>query len=94
MDQDRKGLPGKVREITRAIVRESGMDLERAIPAAVNRVKTGRQGQQGAIRALAEWQALKARAAARRGGKGVAASQVMSAADARVLEPACRWVGR
>lgn len=78
VDMDKKGLPKYIEDIALAIIRGSGMPRERAIPIAINRVKRWAAGLDNvkpdtiskAIKALAEWEALKARAKARRLKKG------------------------
>lgn len=67
-------LPGYVREIARALERERGMTLSRAIATAISRIKVWAAGggdvdadtRAKAVAALAQWEALKAKNAARR----------------------------
>ncbi len=67
------GLPPYVREVARAIEREQGMPLERAIPIAIGRIKKWARGggdvtaatRAKAAAALAEWEALKAKSGAK-----------------------------
>lgn len=68
------GLPRYIEDIAIAIMRSTGYPRERAIPIAINRVKRWAKGLDGvnadtqakAIKALAEWEAMKAKAKAKR----------------------------
>lgn len=66
-------LPGYIREIARALERDHGMPLSRAIPTAISRVKRWARGggnvkadtRAKAAKAVAQWEALKAKNKAR-----------------------------
>lgn len=66
-------LPGYFREVARAIEREQGLPLDRAIPIAIGRIKKWARGGGGvkadtvakAAAAVAQWEALKAKNAAK-----------------------------
>ena len=68
------GLPKYIEEIALALIRDHGMTRERAIATAVNRVKKWASGvgdvkadtRAKAAAAVVQWQALKAKAAAKR----------------------------
>jgi len=68
------GLPNYICHIARALHREKGMPVSRSIAIAVGRVKAWAAGggdvdadtRAKAAKAVAEWEALKAKAAARR----------------------------
>jgi HK97 family phage prohead protease len=68
-------LPGYVREVARSIHEKRGIPLENAIPIAIAQIKKWAAGGDGvnadtrakAAKALAQWEALKARNAARSG---------------------------
>lgn len=74
VDKDKKGLPRYIREIARALERD-GMPLSRAIPVAISRVRKWSRGGDNvnadtvakSLKALSEWEALKARNRARKG---------------------------
>jgi hypothetical protein len=63
-------LPGYIREVARAIEREQGLALDRAIPIAIGRIKKWARGggdvtaetRAKAATAVAAWEALKAKA--------------------------------
>ena len=67
-------LPKYIEDVAIGIMKGSGMPRERAIPIAISRIKKWAAGldnikadtQAKAIKALAEWEALKAKAAAKR----------------------------
>lgn len=71
------GLPRYIERIALALIRERGMSRERAIATAINRVKKWAAGggdvnadtRAKAVKALAEWEALKARNKARMAAK-------------------------
>lgn len=68
------GLPRYIEDIALAIMRSSGYPRERAIPIAISRVKRWAAGLDGvnadtqakAIKALAQWEKMKASAKAKR----------------------------
>ena len=67
------GLPKYIERVALGIMKGTGMPRERAIPIAISRIKVWATGkgvnadtQAKAIKALAEWEKLKAKAAARR----------------------------
>ena len=67
------GLPKYIERVALGIMKGTGMPRERAIPIAISRIKVWATGkgvnadtQARAIKALAEWEKLKAKAAARR----------------------------
>lgn len=67
------GLPRYIEKVAIGIMKGTGMPRERAIPIAISRIKVWATGkgvnadtQAKAIKALAEWEKLKAKAAARR----------------------------
>lgn len=67
------GLPRYIERVAIGIMKGSGLPRERAIPIAISRIKVWATGkgvnadtQARAIKALAEWEKLKAKAAARR----------------------------
>ena len=63
------GLPKYIEDIALALIRDHGYKRERAIPVAINRVRMWAAGGEGvkadtkvkAAKALAQWQALKAK---------------------------------
>ena len=71
------GLPPYLEKITIGIMKGTGYPRERAIPIAISRIKVWARGGGGvnadtvakAAAALAAWEALKAKAAARRARK-------------------------
>ena len=70
------GLPRYIERVAIGIMKGSGLPRERAIPIAISRIKVWATGkgvnadtQARAIKALAEWEKLKAKAAARRARK-------------------------
>ena len=70
------GLPRYIEKVAIGIMKGSGLPRERAIPIAISRIKVWATGkgvnadtQARAIKALAEWEKLKAKAAARRARK-------------------------
>ena len=70
------GLPKYIERVALGIMKGSGLPRERAIPIAISRIKVWATGkgvnadtQARAIKALAEWEKLKAKAAARRARK-------------------------
>ena len=71
------GLPNFVEKIALGIMKGTGYPRERAIPIAISRIKVWARGGGGvnadtvakAAAALAAWEALKAKAAARRARK-------------------------
>ena len=67
------GLPKYIERVALGIMKGSGLPRERAIPIAISRIKVWATGkgvnadtQARAIKALAEWEKLKLKAAARR----------------------------
>lgn len=67
------GLPRYIEKVALGIMKGTGMPRERAIPIAISRIKVWATGkgvnadtQAKAIKALAEWEKLKVKAAARR----------------------------
>lgn len=91
------GLPSFICEIARAIKR-SGKSTSQAIAIAVSRVKVWASGkgvnkdtQAKAAKAVAEWEAKKAKSHAKSGGKKVAATAVVSdIPDAELIRLAAR----
>ena len=71
------GLPNYIEKISLGIMKGTGYPRERAIPIAISRIKVWARGGGGvnadtvakAAAALAAWEALKAKAAARRARK-------------------------
>ncbi len=95
------GLPPFVREVVRELIKQ-GMTKQHAVATALSRIKAwAATGNPKAAAALADWEKTRARNRAQQAGTGVAAGNpgpvmsaaVMSAADARVLELACRRAG-
>ena len=72
------GLPDYIETVAIGIMKGTGYPRERAIPIAISRIKRWAAGLDGAkadtiaksAKALAEWEKLKAKAAARRARKG------------------------
>ena len=72
------GLPDYIETVAIGIMKGTGYPRERAIPIAISRIKRWAAGLDGvkadtiakASKALAEWEKLKAKAAARRARKG------------------------
>ena len=68
------GLPRYIEQVALGIIRGTGKPREQAIPIAINRIKRWAAGLDGvksdtiakSIAALAQWQALKAKAKAKR----------------------------
>lgn len=87
--QETGDLPAYVREIARSVEKD-GKTLEQAIPIAISRIKVWAAGggnvtpktQAKAAKALAEWEALKAKNKARVKGKKAALSWVGELDDA------------
>lgn len=81
-------LPAMVQHIAKDIHEERGIPLSMAIPIAIAQVKKlAAKGNKEAAKAVAEWEALKAKSKARKAGKAMAASGgdwelVQAAADA------------
>lgn len=71
-------LPGFVREIARALMRDHGMSKSRAIATAINRVKKWASGGEGvsaetrakAAAAVAQWESAKGKARSTPNKKG------------------------
>lgn len=71
------GLPRYIEDIALALIRDHGFTRERAISTAINRVKKWASGvgdvkadtRAKAAKALAEWEALKAKSKARKAAK-------------------------
>lgn len=76
--EDNGGLPPYIEEIAVALIRDHGWSRERAIPVAKNRCVLWAAGGGGvnagtrakAAKAIVQWEALRARAAAKRKAKG------------------------
>ena len=72
------GLPDYIETVAIGIMKGTGYPRERAIPIAISRIKRWAAGLDGvkadtiakSAKALAEWEKLKAKAAARRARKG------------------------
>lgn len=68
------GLPKYIEDVAIGIMKGTGMPREQAIPIAISRIKAWARGADGvhpdtqakAIAALAQWEAMKKKAAARR----------------------------
>lgn len=68
------GLPRYITEVAIGIMKSTGYPRERAIPIAINRIKKWAAGLEGvkadtvakAVKALAEWEAMKLRAKAKK----------------------------
>lgn len=75
-------LPAYIQHIAKDIHEERGLPLDQAIPIAISRVKVWATGkgvsketQAKAAKALAEWEALKAKSHAKKAGSKVRASE-------------------
>jgi hypothetical protein len=81
------GLPDFICRVAKAVMRESGKDKSSAIAIAISRCKKWAAGGNGkAAKAVAQWEALKAKS----GGSKVAAS-ASSSVD---LSAVARWFPR
>lgn len=76
--QENGGLPRYIETVAIGIMKGTGYPRERAIPIAISRIKRWAAGLDGvkadtkakAIAALAQWEKMKASAAAKRAAKG------------------------
>lgn len=87
--EDAGGLPEGICEVARAIAR-GGKDLDSAIPIAISQTKKrAAAGNAKAIKAIAQWEALKAKSKAKKGAheasEKVAASDVLTAEQEKLL---------